>query len=99
MKALNECKMAHGTLVNAYVLKMKGHLNQLERLGTPLQKELAIDTILGSLPNSYDKFVINYTMQNMDKSIIRLLGMLKNAEKNIPKSKDVLVEQKGKGRY
>ena len=54
MKALNECKMAHGTSVSAHVLKMKGHLDQLERLGAPLSKELAIDTILGSLPSSYD---------------------------------------------
>ena len=54
MKALNECKMAHGTSVSAHILKMKGYLNQLERLGAPLSKELAIDTILGSLPSSYD---------------------------------------------
>ena len=46
--------MAYGTSVSAHVLKMKGHLDQLERLSTPLSKELAIDTILGSLPSSYD---------------------------------------------
>ena len=87
MKALNKCKMAHGTSMSAYVLKMKGYLHQLERLGAPLSKELAIDTILGSLPSSYDQFVMNYNMHNMDKSITELLGMLKNAEKSIPKSK------------
>ena len=96
MKALNECKMAHATSVSAHVLKMKGCLNQLERLGAPLSKELAIDTILGSLSSSYDQFVMNYNMHNMDKSITELLGMLKNAKKSIPKSNDVLVVQKGK---
>ena len=70
---------------------MKGHLNQLERLGTPLLKELAIDTILGSLSYSYDQFVINYNMHNMDKSITERLAMLKNAEKNISKTNDVLM--------
>ena len=99
MKALNECKMAHGTSVSAHVLKMKGHLDQLKRLGPPLSKELTIDTIMGSLPSSYDQFVMNYNMHNMDKSITELLGMLKNAEKSIPKTKDVLVVQKGKGKH
>ena len=91
MKALNGCKMAHGTSVSAHVLKMKGHLDQLERLGTPLSKELAIDTILGSLPSSYEQFVMNYNMHNMDKSITERLAMLKNAEKNISKTNDVLM--------
>ena len=99
MKALNECKMAHGTSVSAHVLKMKGYLDQLERLGALLSKKLAIDTILGSLPSSYDQFVMNYNMHNMDKSITELLGMLKNARKSIPKSNDVLVVQKGKGKH
>ena len=97
MKALNECKMAHGTSVSAHVLKMNGHLDQLERLGAPLSNELARDTILRSLPNSYDQFVMNYNMHNMDKSITELLGMLKNAKNSIPKSNDMLVVQKRKG--
>ena len=42
---------------------------------------------------------MNYNMHNMDKSITELLGMLKNAEKSIPKSNDVLVVQKGKGKH
>ena len=95
MKALNECKMAHGTLVSAHVLKMNGYLDQLERLGALLSKELVIDTILGSLPSSYDQFVMNYNMHNMDMSITELLGMLKNAEKSIPKTNDVPVVSKG----
>ena len=32
MKALDECKMAHGTSVSAYVLKTKDYLDQIERL-------------------------------------------------------------------
>ena len=47
MKALIECKIAHGTSMSAHVLMMKGYLDQLERLGAPLSKELAIKTILG----------------------------------------------------
>ena len=42
---------------------------------------------------------MNYNMHNMDKSITELLGMLKNAEKSIPKSNDVLTVQKRKGKH
>ena len=42
---------------------------------------------------------MNYNMHNMDKSITKLLGMLKNAEKSIPKSNGVLMVQKGKGKH
>ena len=91
--------MTCGTSSSAHVLKMKGHLDQLERHGTSLLKELAIDTISRSLPSSYDQFVMNYNMHNMDKSITKLLGMLKNAKKSIPKSNDVLVVRKGKGKH
>ena len=49
-KALNACKMTPGTLVSAHVLKMKGLIDQLDKLGTPISHELATDLILGSLP-------------------------------------------------
>ena len=42
---------------------------------------------------------MNYNMHNMDKSITELLGMLKNEAKSIPKTNDVLMVQKGKGKH
>ena len=39
---------------------------------------------------------MNYHMHNMDKSITKLLGMLKNAKKSIPKTNDVLMVQREK---
>ena len=55
--------------------------------------------ILNSLPDSYDQFVMNYNMNNMDKSISELHSMLKIADVNIKKKKpsNVLMVQKGKG--
>ena len=48
-KALNACKMTPGTSVSAHVLKMKGLIDQLDKLGAPISHELATDLILGSL--------------------------------------------------
>ena len=94
-KALNACKMTFGTSVSAHVLKMKGLIDQLDKLGAPISHELATDLIPGSLPKSYDQFVINYNMNHMEKSIAELHGMLKNVETNIQKTNPVLMVQKG----
>ncbi|KAI9128822.1 hypothetical protein K1719_000305 [Acacia pycnantha] len=63
-----------------------------------MSQELATDLILNSLPDSYDQFVMNYNMNNMEKSISELHGMLKTAEQSIKKKPiTVLMVQKGKG--
>ena len=90
--------MAEGTSVSTHVLKMKGYIEHLDRLGFPLSQELATDLILNSLPDSYGQFVMNYNMNEMDKSISEPHTMLKIAKQNI-KSKPghVLMVQNGKG--
>ena len=97
-KALHSCKMAEGASVSAHVLKMNGYIEHLDRLGFPLSQELATDLILNSLPDSYGQFVMNYNMNEMDKSIFELHTMFKTAKRNI-KSKfgHVLMVQNGKG--
>ena len=42
--------MTPRTLVSAHVLKMKGLIDRLDKLGAPISHELAIGMILGSLP-------------------------------------------------
>ena len=96
-KALHSCKMAEGASVSAHVLKMKGYIEHLDRLGFPLNQELTTDLILNSLPASYSHFVMNFNMNEMEKSILELHLMLKTAKQNI-KSKPghVLMVKKGK---
>ena len=48
--------MAPRTPVSAHVLKMKGYIDTLEKLGIAIPQGLAIDLILGSLPESFDSF-------------------------------------------
>ena len=83
--------MTHGTSVSAHVLKMKGLIAKLDKLGAPISHELATDLILCSLPESYDQFFMNYNMHHMEKYITELHGMLKNVETNIQKTNPVLM--------
>ena len=77
--------MQEGGNVGLHVLKMKANVDQMERLGFPIGRELAVDIVLQSLPASYDQFVTNYHMQGMEKSLSELHGMLKSAESDMVK--------------
>ncbi|KAJ9547462.1 hypothetical protein OSB04_020005 [Centaurea solstitialis] len=97
-KAFNECKMIKETSVSDHVMKMKRHLDHLDRLGHPVPFQLATDTILNSLSDDYKPFVVNYNMNNMEKSIAELHSMLKTTELNMGtknKTKDVLMVRDG----
>ncbi|KAI3784081.1 hypothetical protein L1987_43173 [Smallanthus sonchifolius] len=83
--ALHGCKIEEGGNVSNHVIKMKSHLDHLERLDSPYPLPLVTDIILNSLPKSYDNFVLNYNMNGWEKSISELHSMLRTAEKNIPK--------------
>ena len=96
IKALLSYKLTDGS-VGSHVIKIKGRLEDLERLSFKIEQELAIYIILQSLPKPYDGFVINYNMHGMNKIISELHGMLKTAEKNIKTTKDILMVNKGKG--
>ena len=91
VKALACCKMAAGSSVSVHVLKMNGYIDQLERLDFPIIQELAMDFILNSLTSSFDLFILNYNMNNVEKSIMELHGMLKTAESNMSKAKPTAV--------
>nr|GEU93872.1 hypothetical protein [Tanacetum cinerariifolium] len=63
------CKQEEGKLVAAYVLKMKGYVKQLERLGYVLPQDLIVGLILNGLTSHFARFVRNYNMHNMGKTI------------------------------
>src|SRR3954469_19205376 len=60
-------------------------MQALDRLGHPLSPESATDTILGSLPPSFNSFITNFHMHGMEKKPTELHGMLKMAEQDIKK--------------
>src|ERR1051325_3437083 len=96
-KALFNSKLAEGTPVGPHVLKMIGYVENLERLGFPLGKELATDLILQSLPDSFSQFVLNFNMNDLDRSLPELLSMLRTTEQNMKsKGKSILMISNGK---
>ncbi|KAK8975005.1 hypothetical protein V6N11_000282 [Hibiscus sabdariffa] len=101
-KALFQCKMSEGPPVGAHVIKMMGYIQTLEKLGFALNDELAIDVVLQSLADSFSQFILNFNMNEIEKTLPQLLGMLRTTEGNMKKggSKSVLMvrEAKGKGK-
>ncbi|GJY99841.1 hypothetical protein Tco_0517271 [Tanacetum coccineum] len=75
---------AYYELVNAQQ-EIKGNLDSLERLGYPMPQELCVSHILNSLFKDYEKFVQNYNMHSMRKTIAELHAMLRLTEKWLPK--------------
>ncbi|KAK9034939.1 hypothetical protein V6N11_076991 [Hibiscus sabdariffa] len=79
-KALFQCKMSEGSPVRAHVIKMMGYIQTLEKLSFALNDELAIDVFLQSLPDSFSQFILNFNMNEIEKTLPQLLGMLRTAE-------------------
>ncbi|KAK1651653.1 hypothetical protein QYE76_069458 [Lolium multiflorum] len=88
------CMMEEGSSVSEHMLAMTGHAKKLSDLGVVIPNRLGINRVLQSLPPSYKNFVMNYNMQNMNKELPELFGMLKAAEIEIKKEHQVLMVNK-----
>ncbi|GKB32770.1 retrovirus-related pol polyprotein from transposon TNT 1-94, partial [Tanacetum coccineum] len=84
IQTFHTCKQEDGKPVAAYVLKMKGYLDQLERLGYVLPQDLSVGLILNAT-SEFVGFVRNYNMHNMGKTIVELHAMFIEYEKGLPK--------------
>ncbi|KAK8658528.1 hypothetical protein V6N13_036731 [Hibiscus sabdariffa] len=99
-KALFQCKMNEESPLGAHVINMMGYIQTFEKLGFPLKDELATNVVLQSLPNSFKLFVLNFNMNEINKTLPQLLGMLRTAEGNMKKnsSKSILIVREGNGK-
>ena len=95
MKALLNKKIAQETPVRDHVLKMIGHLNELEILGAEIDGESQVDIVLMSLPESFKNFCLNYSMNEGSYSLAELLKELQIAEEILGQAKSVQVVEKG----
>ncbi|GJX53909.1 hypothetical protein Tco_0282278, partial [Tanacetum coccineum] len=89
----HSCKQKEGQSVSSYVLKMKGYIDNLERLGHPVTLGLAVSLILIGLRKEFDGFVQNYNMNSLGKTVNELHAMLKLHEQtlNLPKNNALAV--------
>jgi hypothetical protein len=98
-KALFGSKLAEGALVCPHVIKMIGYIESLQRLGFPLDEDLATDAILQSLLASFESFIMNYHMNSLKKTLTELHGTLKTTEVSLRKALGhVMTVQKGNKR-
>ena len=71
-----------------------------EVLGGSIDRESQVDIILQSLPESFDQFVLNYNMNNLNYSLAQLLNELQNAQGMVKKKPaTALVTEKGPASY
>ncbi|GJU80226.1 retrotransposon protein, putative, ty1-copia subclass [Tanacetum coccineum] len=85
IQSFHACKQEEGKSVAAYVLQMKGYVDQPECLGYVLPQDLTMGVILNDLTKDFAGFVRNYNMHNMGKTIGELHAMLIEYEKGLPK--------------
>ncbi|GKB07219.1 retrotransposon protein, putative, ty1-copia subclass, partial [Tanacetum coccineum] len=85
IQTFHACKQEEGKPVAAYVIQMKGYVDQLERLGYMLPQDLIVGLILNGLTKDFAGFVRNYNMHNIGKTIGELHAMLIEYEKGLPK--------------
>ncbi|KAK8997814.1 hypothetical protein V6N11_012351 [Hibiscus sabdariffa] len=88
--------MSEGSPVGAHVIKMMGYIKTLEKLGFPFKDELATDVVLQSLSDSFNQFVLNFNMNEINKTLPQLLGMLRTTKGKMKKSgpKPILMVRK-----
>ena len=80
MRQIYNTKMAEGTSVWEYCLKMISNLNILEVLGADIDGESQVNMILQSLPKSFIEFRLNYNMNKKIYSLSKLMNELVAAE-------------------
>nr|XP_009606827.1 uncharacterized protein LOC104101115 [Nicotiana tomentosiformis] len=80
MKAFLNTKMVEGSYVRDHVLKMMSLLNELEVLGSNIDKDTQVEMILQTLPGCFQQFRLNYNMNRMDLSLAKLLNELQSAD-------------------
>ncbi|KAL0445406.1 UNVERIFIED_CONTAM: hypothetical protein Slati_2263300 [Sesamum latifolium] len=70
MKAFFGTKMIEGSSIQEHGVMMLSLVEKLKDLQASFQIETYIDVILQSLPPSYDPFIVNYNMNELDKAFM-----------------------------
>ncbi|KAL0445262.1 UNVERIFIED_CONTAM: hypothetical protein Slati_2248900 [Sesamum latifolium] len=76
-------KMAKGSSVHDHCVQMLSFMEKLEDLKAGIKNDIYIDVFLQSLPPSYDPFIVNFNMNELEKSIPKLINMLVQFETTI----------------
>nr|XP_016440975.1 PREDICTED: uncharacterized protein LOC107766646 [Nicotiana tabacum] len=99
-KTLFGSKLTGNSPFGPYVNHIIDLIEELEKLGCKLRKELSQDLILQSLSDSFSQFVINFNIHKMDCDLHEMLSMLIDYENQLASEKKkgavMLVENSSK---
>ena len=90
-RRLFRAKMHDGQSINDHCLIMIKDTKELQKLGMNMDKELQVDLILQSLPDSYRQFIMNYYINKIDATLLELLNMLVIVEGTLKSSSGMVV--------
>ncbi|XP_026396678.1 uncharacterized protein LOC113291347 [Papaver somniferum] len=79
-RKLMNTKMQEGTSVGEHVILMMSLFNELETLGSTINADMKVDTVLNSLPSSFAHFKLNVNMNKMVLTLPELLNQLQTVE-------------------
>ncbi|KAJ1387033.1 gag-polypeptide of LTR copia-type [Sesbania bispinosa] len=86
-KNLFRSTMTANAQVGHHVLKMINLIEQLEKSGCKLGKELSQDLILQSVTGTFSQFIVNFNMNKMDCDLHEMLNLLIDYENQIASDK------------
>ena len=86
-KSLFGAWMAESSLVQTHILKMIEWIKRLVVFGVELSVEMSIDLILQSLLDSFSQFIVNFNMNKIQASLLKLLNTLTTTKGNLPKER------------
>ena len=72
--------MKAGTPVRDHMMLIISHLNEMEILGSEIDRETKLDMILETLPESFDTFKLNYSMNKLEYTVTELMKELHTTE-------------------
>ncbi len=81
------CRMKAGTPVRDHMMLIIGHLNEMEIMGAEIDGETQVDMILETLPEMFDNFKLNYSMNKLSYTLSELMKELQTAEALLLKGK------------
>ena len=73
-------RMKAGTPVRDHMMMIISYLNEMEILGSEIDGETKIDMILETLPESFDTFKLNYSMNKLEYIVTELMKEIHTAE-------------------
>ncbi|KAL0293129.1 UNVERIFIED_CONTAM: hypothetical protein Scaly_3147000 [Sesamum calycinum] len=86
-KAFFDARMIEGSSIREHGVMILSIVEKLKNIQADFGKEETyIDMILQSLPPSFDQFIINYSMNGLEKCVHELINMLVQYEAMIDKS-------------